>query len=71
MWFPAGPLRHTVAAYYKARLDPFEKAMNAWNALPVLIRNAETKAKLKVSLRKNSIVNPYLIIVSYKRIQCY
>ena len=43
---------------YKARQDPMYRAMSAWNALPVNIRNAETKAQLSVML-KSSIINPY------------
>ena len=47
-----------VINHYKARQDPMHRAMNAWNSLPVHIRNAETKEKLKVLLM-NSINNPY------------
>ena len=43
---------------YKARQDPMYRAMNAWNSLPVAIRNADTKAHLNALLR-NSIINPY------------
>ena len=31
--------------HFKARQDPLNKAMNAWNALPVLNRNVETKTE--------------------------
>ena len=44
--------------HYKCRQDPFVKAMNVWNELPVDTRNAGTKSKLRVLL-KNSIENPY------------
>ena len=43
---------------YKARQDPMYRAMMAWNSLPVLIRNAETKSQLS-TLMKSSIKNPY------------
>ena len=44
--------------HYKCRQDPFVKAMNVWNELPVNTRNAVSKSKLRVLL-KNSINNPY------------
>ena len=43
---------------YRARQDPMYRAMTAWNALTVLVRNADTKSQLS-TLLKNSIVNPY------------
>ena len=43
---------------YRARQDPIYRAMTAWNALPVFVRNADTKSQLS-TLLKNSIVNPY------------
>ena len=43
---------------YKGRQDPMYRAMNAWNNLPVNIRNSETKTRLNI-LSKNSIINPY------------
>ena len=44
--------------HYKVRQDPLVRAMDAWNSLPVCIRNAETKEKLKKMLVE-SIQNPY------------
>ena len=44
--------------HYKVRQDPLLRAMEAWNSLPVRIRNAETKGKLKAMLER-SIQNPY------------
>ena len=43
---------------YKARQDPLYRAMNAWNSLPVYIRNADTKSRLSLLL-KDYIINPY------------
>ena len=43
---------------FRARQDPMYRAMTAWNALPVFIRNADTKSQLSILL-KNSFVNPY------------
>ena len=43
---------------YKVRQDPLVRAMDAWNSLPVCIRNAETKEKLKKMLVE-SIQNQY------------
>ena len=37
---------------YKARQDPMYRAMIAWNSLPVIIRNAETKAQLSTLLNR-------------------
>ena len=44
--------------HYKARQDPLMRAMEAWNSLPVCIRNAESKEKLKTMVM-GSIHNPY------------
>ena len=44
--------------HYKVRQDPLVRAMDAWNSLPICIRNAETKEKLKKML-VGSIQNPY------------
>ena len=43
--------------HFKARQDPKMRAMNGWNALPVLIRNARSKEQLKVLLASSD--NPY------------
>ena len=43
---------------YRSRQDPMYRAMNAWNCLPVRIRNADTKASLRTMLL-SSINNPY------------
>ena len=49
---------------FRARQDPMYRAMTAWNALPVFIRNADTKSQLSILL-KNSIVNPYLLSIKH------
>ena len=43
---------------YKERQDPMYQAMNAWNNLPMNIRNVEPKIRLQI-LSKNSTINPY------------
>ena len=44
--------------HYKTKQDPMFRAMNAWNSLPVYIRNADAKHNLHTMLQ-NSINNPY------------
>ena len=45
-------------SHYKARQDPFWKAMDTWNKLPINIRNADSKEQLK-KLMGAAIENPY------------
>ena len=44
--------------HYMARQNPLFRAFNAWNELPVRVRNAENKEVFK-SLYMLTIVNPY------------
>ena len=44
--------------HFKVRNNPFVKAIEAWNTLPVNVRNAETKVIFKTQY-KTTLLNPY------------
>ena len=44
--------------HFKVRNNPFVKAIEAWNTLPVNVRNAERKVIFKTQY-KTTLQNPY------------